>query len=537
MLNKKLLCIFLLFSVILIIPQAFAEDTADNNYLRDDSNFDDAQENLVVSEDNQVKDNQDSLDVVDVLEDNNVEKDYLLNSESKNKLSSSNLSSSKNSVTISDVVSTEGSNVIVTIKSRYSEDTFFSLEVFDADDDLVFSSYESLKSGSRSTNVNLGVLDIGEYSVLFDDFYGIEVTSNIQVNPKISHAKIKVSDYKSYFGSGKKLTVKTINKLNSKPISMKLKLIFKKTNTNSKVYYVTTNHNGVAKVNVSLSAGDYKLTICSASSAVKSNKTISNVKINKLPVSIKFKNIKASPYSYVYLNATVKDKYGNYINSGQIKFNVGKYTYKVNIKKGIAKMKVKFKSEFKVVGKASFSKTNYASKIVTNKIVIRYHTIKIGSYSCKLTDKDWQLIKDSKNKIACISKSYFTHKYKTLKYYTYSIKNQSVYKKKLYKETWYKNGFQQNSYKGAFDTPYGYSYYGQKIVSKGSHSKTYIVYKKTITKKIKSKPKYMKCKVYIDVYTYRWTRSHKVGAMACTHSVKLLNLDKDYNYYSKEKIL
>lgn len=267
-----------------------------------------------------------------------------------------------------------------------------------------------------------------------------------------------------------------------------------------------------------------------------------NVTINKAASKVTVKKAFSTTKSYATLRAVIDDKDYMYIDEGVVNFTINGKTYSVKVKNGEAIKKIKLTKAKTYTLKATFSSKNYQTKSVSSKVVVskakKSYVIKIGKYSCKVSFSDYKKILDAKSWNSVFSKTYNTHKTIKVKYYTYKTKKVTYTKKKLLAHSWIKNGkVYSRGYASANIAPSGYKYAGAKIVSKGTDVKEYQIYKKTVKKKVKSKAKYKTCKVYISIDTYRWSKNHDVKAMAFTDSSYLMDLDKDYNYYSKEKVL
>ncbi|MBR3112566.1 MAG: hypothetical protein IKH29_02490 [Methanobrevibacter sp.] len=267
-----------------------------------------------------------------------------------------------------------------------------------------------------------------------------------------------------------------------------------------------------------------------------------NVTITKAAPKLTVKKSYSTTKSYVKLRAILQNQDEYYLNEGVVNFTINGKTYSVKVKDGEAIKKIKLTKAKTYTLKTKFSSDNYKTKSVSSKVVVskakKSYVIKVGKYSCKVSFKDYLKILDAKSWNSVFSKTYNTRKTIKIKYYTYKTKKVTYTKKKLLAHSWISKGkIYSRSYASANIAPKGYKYAGAKIVQKGYDVKEYQIYKKTVKKKIKSKAKYKTCKVYISIDTYRWSKNHDVKAMACTDSSYLMNLDKDYNYYSKEKVL
>ena len=325
-------------------------------------------------------------------------------------------------------------------------------------------------------------------------------------------------DDKIYINGGKKLTLKI----------------------NGKSYDAFTNQDSIANFNLTgIKSGKYIATIEFAGDETYNSfsKKI-KITIKSYPVVLTVKKAFSTTKSYAKLRAFVEDKDGMGVNEGVVTFKINGKSYSVKVKNGEAIKKIKLSKAKTYTLKTTYSINNYDVKSVSSKVVVskakNSYVVKIGKYSCKVSFKDYLKILDAKSWNSVFNKKYDTHKKIKIKYYTYKTKKVTYTKKKLLAHSWISNGkVYSESFESANIAPKGYKYYGAKIVSKGSDVKEYQIYKKTVKKKIKSKPKYKTCKVYIEITTYRWSPNHDVKAIACTVSSYLMNLNKDYNYYSK----
>ena len=414
MFKKRLLIILtLLLSIFLLVSVVSAEEIANDN---NDVEIDGLIDSQMPTED-------DSLEVIDLENEDNLEINEETSNEedissdvssSKDKLSGSATSDSGNQVSIPDVTAYDDEEVFLTINSNYASDDYvtYNLKIVDSENVIVLDSDDIIPGGSIENGVYLGYFEPGNYKLTFTDEYGLTCLSNLKILRSDTSTTITVPNYSSYYKSGKTINIKTVYSSDYAPLSMKLKLVFKKTGASAKTYYVTTNSKGIAKFKVNLGAGTYKLTVTSANSSFPSNKATSTVKVKKMPTKIKVTKVRTSPNTYFYLKATVKDKNNKLVNQGQVKFKLAKHTYKVKVKNGIAKVKVKFKSNLNTVCKATFSGKNYATKFAKAKVIVKPRVIKVGQYKCIVSEKDWKKIQDSKKGITFFSKSYFTKKYK-----------------------------------------------------------------------------------------------------------------------------
>ena len=192
-------------------------------------------------------------------------------------------------------------------------------------------------------------------------------------------------------------------------------------------------------------------------------------------------------------------------------------TYKVKTnKKGVATFNTGKLSDGKHKIIITSGNKIYVMKKVKTYFTAKPHKLKVGKYSLWISNKNWQYIKTHKLKKGEWGpiKKFKTKYYRKYTWYSYPTKIITKTKRKLYIHTWYANGgIQQRVYDSALDTPSGWKYSGQKIVSKYHDSKHYIIYKKKVEvdKEVKHRSK---ARVYFNV----WGRGPKVYVMAyCGH--------------------
>lgn len=566
MFNKKFLILFTLFlSILLVVSSVSAEEITKDNV--DNVEID----GLV---DTQLPINEDFSDNIDlessVLEEVNCDEEsynhdlnkdipenFTLDSKSDDKLSATATSDLGNQVIISDVTVYENKEIIVKINTNYVEgyDTGYFVEITDSDGVIIEEREGSIESGNHTTEINLGSYDIGNYKLMFTDDYGLTCVSNIKVL-QVS-AKITVSNYSSYYKSGKTINIKTMDKSNNKPLSMKVKLVFKKTGATAKTYYVTTNSSGVAKFKVNLAWGTYKLTVSSANSEISSNKASSTVKISKMPIKITVPNYSSYYKSGKKLSIKVINKKTNKGVSVKLKFVYkkpkakSKVYYVTTNSKGIAKIKIPVGiGKYKLTVKptiSSFKANKVSKKVNVNKYVI----FKAGKYRGKLTYKQVIALKKAK-----ANGEDLWIEVKTGKYYIYK---EPIYKKvKVKKTKWvYKHVLSGEDYWDEYYNDYttydysldkywdnGWTWYGSyyKTYDNGHHTKYYSKFKKKVTywatKKVKTgKYKKGKDKIYMTVSTNTGKGLYGKGDFIEVWSSKYWEDHEDSIIFKKTKIV
>lgn len=518
MFNKNLLIILtLLFSILLLASSVSADEIISDNNVKDDV----LTSNQLTFEDN-------SLEMNDLEEDENlaeINEEILDDSKSKNTLSESVTSDYGNQVSIPDVTTYENNDLIIKINSSYADDDYlyYTLQLRDSDD-AILKDFDGFLSCNEITEVNLGKYAPGDYKLIFEDSYGLICTSNINVLEHIIvNAKISASNYNSYYQSGKTINIKTVDGYNNKPFSLKVKLVFKKSNGKSYTYYVTTNSDGVAKFKVNLAYGTYKLTVSSANSKISSNKASATVKISKMPIKITVPNYSSYYKSGKKLSIKVINKKTNKGVSVKLKFVYkkpkakSKVYYVTTNSKGIAKIKIPVGiGKYKLTVKPTISsfKANKVSKKVN---VNKYITLKYGKYTAKIHYAKYIKLKKVYNMDEDVDEYlyYFvkSDKYKTIKvpiYKTVKVKKTKwVYKDFLYSEDYWSSDYSQYNTYSYSDASYwknGWTYCGSyyNTYNDGHYVKYYETFKKKKTywdtKKVKTgKYKKVKRRVYLSV--------------------------------------
>lgn len=527
MFNKKfLILLMLLFSILLLASSVSADEMISYDNIEDDGLID-----------NQLSLDEDSLEVIDSVEDENLAESSKeisdeevgassipADSNSKDTLSESVTSDYGNQVSIPDITTYENNNLIIKINSSYEYDdyVYYTLKLLDSDD-VVLDDRDGFLSCNEIVELDLGKFAPGDYKLIFEDADGLVCTSNIKVLEHIVKAKITASNYISYYKSGKTVNIKAVDSYNNKPLSLKVKLVFKKNNGKTYTYYVTTNSSGVATFKVNLAWGTYKLTVSSANSEISSNKASSTVKISKMPIKITVPNYSSYYKSGKKLSIKVINKKTNKGVSVKLKFVYkkpkakSKVYYVTTNSKGIAKIKIPVGiGKYKLTVKPTISsfKANKVSKKVN---VNKYITLKYGKYTAKIHYAKYIKLKKVYNMDENVDEFlyYFvkSDKYKTIKvpiYKTVKVKKTKwVYKDFLYSEDYWSSDYSHYSTYSYSDSSYwknGWTYCGSyyNTYNDGHYVKYYETFKKKKTywdtKKVKTgKYKKVKRRVYLSV--------------------------------------
>ena len=524
MFNKKfLILLMLLFSILLLASSVSADEMISYDNVEDDGLID-----------NQLSLDEDSLEVIDSVEDENLAEEISdeevgassipADSNSKDTLSESVTSDYGNQVSIPDITTYENNNLIIKINSSYEYDdyVYYTLKLLDSDD-VVLDDRDGFLPCNEIVELDLGKFAPGDYKLIFEDADGLVCTSNIKVLEHIVKAKITASNYTSYYKSGKTVNIKAVDSYNNKPLSLKVKLVFKKNNGKTYTYYVTTNSSGVATFKVNLAWGTYKLTVSSANSEISSNKASSTVKISKMPIKITVPNYSSYYKSGKKLSIKVINKKTNKGVSVKLKFVYkkpkakSKVYYVTTNSKGIAKIKIPVGiGKYKLTVKPTISsfKANKVSKKVN---VNKYITLKYGKYTAKIHYAKYIKLKKVYNMDENVDEFlyYFvkSDKYKTIKvpiYKTVKVKKTKwVYKDFLYSEDYWSSDYSHYSTYSYSDSSYwknGWTYCGSyyNTYNDGHYVKYYETFKKKKTywdtKKVKTgKYKKVKRRVYLSV--------------------------------------
>ena len=380
-------------------------------------------------------------------------------------------------------------------------------------------SYSSLDE--KDEKIQLGS-SYEESDVMLQDSYEDDVSGEITVLHL--EAKNMVTHYKSHELFNIKLNPysKDIDDLYTR---IELKIYFEdylddyyKCNN----YYMSGNSIGIDLSE--LSVGKYKLVISGLvyytyDYVIEDSITVDLTILPKQKINM---NVKAPKVTNKNLKITLTNKATKKRLSGvllKLKVYTGKKykTYKVKTnKKGVATFNTGKLSDGKHKIIITSGNKTYVMKKVKTYFTAKPHKLKVGKYSLRISNKNWQYIKTHKLKKGEWGpiKKFKTKYYRKYTWYSYPTKIITKTKRKLYIHTWYANGgIQQRVYDSALDTPSGWKYSGQKIVSKYHDSKHYIIYKKKVEvdKEVKHRSK---ARVYFNV----WGRGPKVYVMAyCGH--------------------
>lgn len=252
--------------------------------------------------------------------------------------------------------------------------------------DSVGTVYISTPGGEYSAKVYNGVATFkirtdsspGKYSFT-GEFSGGSLDNTYYYSSKCSFtitvaakAKISVANYKSYYNSGKKFTVKVMNPLNNKPhANVDIKIILYK--KGKKVYSktVTTNSKGIYKGNITKGVGTYKMVVKMAEKGYTYKSASASVKVVKSKVKLKaYKDSYWQGYKNL-LFVSVKDRKGKLISTGKVKFRINGKTYTAKVKNGYAYKLVKLPKAGVYKYSAKYISKNYYTKKAKSKVTVK----------------------------------------------------------------------------------------------------------------------------------------------------------------------
>ena len=153
--------------------------------------------------------------------------------------------------------------------------------------------------------------------------------------------------------------------------------------------------------------GMHKVKITLNTSKYQAKPVFMNVKITKVTPKLTLKKYVTTDNRYAVMKATVKDKYGDTIDWGIVKFKVNGKTYSVKVKDGVAVKKIKLKAKTYTY-RATFTSKYCKTKTSTSKLYIKktkkYYTLKITNpkikktFKVKLPYKQYVKILNAKNR-------------------------------------------------------------------------------------------------------------------------------------------
>ncbi len=293
--NKKFLIVPILLLILLTIGIASAsENVTDDISLQETSSqrMDDApvMEEIKINESSAIDDIQSKIDTK--IESKNVNTYYKENSELVGYLKDTNnqpiqnkkVSISINSKTYDRITDITGK---VVLKLNLKSGTYTATFKFDGDDNYTASSANSIVKVKKST------------------------------------LSITTKNYKTYFESGFYFKAKVVNKITKNPVK-NVKVVFKVYSANNKykLYYATTDDNGVAKLKKNLKVGSYKVV-----TQIKKNKYL---KAKKSKATLKIKETAEMGCSSLYVQVSKTEAVAGFRRDATNAKNLHIVKYKLN---------------------------------------------------------------------------------------------------------------------------------------------------------------------------------------------------------------
>ena len=205
-------------------------------------------------------------------------------------------------------------------------------------------------------------------------------SATLQVNNAVG--SLSAGNYAALYNSGTTFNVKLTESGTNRAIPNALvKLVFKK---GSKTYTRTayTDSSGYVKINPNIPVGTYSVQI-SAGTGVSASSITRTATVKKTGIKLKISKIKTYQGIKFNLKATVKSSSGKKVNEGYVLFKIKGKKYKVPVKNGVAKKKIKISKVSKGKYTAKYlANSNYKSKKATNKFAV------LKRYATKVTTKN-----------------------------------------------------------------------------------------------------------------------------------------------------
>ena len=206
-------------------------------------------------------------------------------------------------------------------------------------------------------------------------------SATLQVNNAVG--SLSAGNYAALYNSGKTFNVRLTESGTNRAIPNALvKLVFKK---GSKTYTRTayTDSSGYVKINPNIPVGTYSVQISVAGTGVSASPITKTATVKKTGIKLKISKIKTYQGIKFNLKATVKSSSGKKVNEGYVLFKIKGKKYKVPVKNGVAKKKIKISKVSKGKYTAKYlANSNYKSKKATNKFAV------LKRYATKVTTKN-----------------------------------------------------------------------------------------------------------------------------------------------------
>ena len=222
----------------------------------------------------------------------------------------------------------------------------------------------------------------GTYTVNLVNYYDDVLMDSATLHVINAAGILSAGNYAALYNSGTTFNVKLTESGTNRAIPNALvKLVFKK---GSKTYTRTayTDSSGYVKINPNIPVGTYSVQI-SAGTGVSASSITRTATVKKTGIKLKISKIKTYQGIKFNLKATVKSSSGKKVNEGYVLFKIKGKKYKVPVKNGVAKKKIKISKVSKGKYTAKYlANSNYKSKKATNKFAV------LKRYATKVTTKN-----------------------------------------------------------------------------------------------------------------------------------------------------
>ena len=224
----------------------------------------------------------------------------------------------------------------------------------------------------------------GTYTVNLVNYYDDVLMDSATLHVINAAGILSAGNYAALYNSGTTFNVKLTESGTNRAIPNALvKLVFKK---GSKTYTRTayTDSSGYVKINPNIPVGTYSVQISVAGTGVSASPITKTATVKKTGIKLKISKIKTYQGIKFNLKATVKSSSGKKVNEGYVLFKIKGKKYKVPVKNGVAKKKIKISKVSKGKYTAKYlANSNYKSKKATNKFAIKKR------YATKVTTKSY----------------------------------------------------------------------------------------------------------------------------------------------------
>lgn len=245
--------------------------------------------------------------------------------------------------------------------------------------------------------ISISVVSAAENAtdIVSNDENAMDVYQDSDEGPQ--EVMIVAKDYNSYYDSGKALVVRVMDYDGDVVDDVDVNIRYSSKNVDyecsdddGKCYFYVDENVGSQRAKIFLD--DYRYTVAPL---------IIKVKVTKAPVKFAVSKVTSKTNKYATLKAVVKDKWGNKINQGSVKFKINGNKYKVKVKNGVATKKIKLKKAKTYYYSAVFSAKNYDTKKASSKVIVKQakktYTYKKGKFSFKVSESQYKKIKYVKN--------------------------------------------------------------------------------------------------------------------------------------------